>query len=135
MKRFILLISFLLVTVGCSTKESLLALEDAINHLNLSGIELNEVEILEVHENHALDVILNDVEPVFFYVNSNQLFTIWVFPSQSDLELGLEEFESKTATATLASHQKYYLDNLLLIYSFEGQALEPDIDKAIRGIK
>lgn len=133
-KRIAVLAILCLIAIGCDVQESKLTLENAINHLNSQGIEIVEVEVNEVHENHALDIILNDVKPNFFYVKDEQLLTIWVFSSHSDLELGLEDFEDKTATAMLAAHERYRVDNLFIVYSLEGQSLDHAFDKAIRRI-
>ena len=81
-KRIAVLAILCLIAIGCDVQESKLTLENAINHLNSQGIEIVEVEVNEVHENHALDIILNDVKPNFFYVKVEQLLTIWVFSSQ-----------------------------------------------------
>ena len=135
MKSFFVVISFLLLGVGCGTRESTLSLADATEHLDSQGIELTEVEEADIHDDFAFNETLMDVDPTLYWVNEEEKLSIYVFSSSSEMEEGIEDFENKTATASLVPHEMYAINNLLIFYVYSGGTQDPDIDAAIRGIE
>jgi len=135
MKRIFIILLFLLLVVGCEMRESTLSLADVTEYLDSQGIELTEVEEADIHDDFAFNKTLMDVDPTLYWVNEEEKLSIYVFSSSSEMEEGIEDFENKTATASLVPHEMYAINNLLIFYVYSGGTQDPDIDAVIRGIE
>src|SRR5690625_4368025 len=133
MKQIVAMLLFVLIIGGCTTKESSLLLADAMDLFKNHEIEL--IEIDQIDPDYAFNKTLNRVKPTLFSVNDQQILSIYVFPSHSDVDMGIEDFENKTATADLEIHEIYIIDNLLFFYILRGYPINPAIVTAIKRIQ
>src|SRR5690625_3404088 len=132
MKTIVAILLFVLMIGGCATKESSL-LSDAMDLFRENEIQL--IEIDQIDPDYAFNKTLNGVKPTLFSVNDQQILSIYVFSSHSDVDAGVEVFENKTATATLEIHEIYIIDNLLFFYILRGYPINPAIVTAIKRIQ
>src|SRR5690625_4496323 len=130
MKTIVAILLFVLMIGGCATKESSLLLSDAMDLFRENEIQL--IEIDQIDPDYAFNKTLNGVKPTLFSVNDQQIVSIYVFSSHSDVDAGIEVFENKTATATLEMHERYVIDNLLVFYILREHPIDPANVTAIK---
>lgn len=133
MKKIIAMILFVFILGSCATKETPLSLEDAIDFFKDQEIHL--IKIDDMDHNYAFNKSLNDVNPTLFSVNNNQMLSIYVFPSNFDVDAGIKVFEDITATADLEEHERYSIGNLLIFYILGEFPRDSDVVTAIEAIQ
>lgn len=69
---------------------------------------------------------LNDVAPVPFMINDNQLISIYVYSSSNGVKKGIKDFEDKTETADVVAHGRYQVANVLIIYDYESSSFKDE---------
>lgn len=133
MKRIISLFVLILILVGCSAKTSTFSLVDAVDRVETQDINL--VKIDDIDPEFPFYQNLVGVDPAVFSVNDNQSLSIYVFESSSEVEEAVEEFEEKAATGTLADHERYEINNLLIFYILDGESPDTDVIDGIESIE
>ncbi|MCR8848449.1 hypothetical protein NQ095_08555 [Rossellomorea sp. SC111] len=74
---------------------------------------------------------LNGITPEVYNVKANTL-SVYVFPSASDREKGIQRFEEKTATAELVEHKAYEMNNILVFYVSDDEDMQDRLFEALQ---
>jgi len=134
------LIMFILmcfIVTGCtkdaSTKDNILITSEQIKAaFKTYDIQLSEPKGLS--PGNVFLRTLNNVTPETYTINENQLISIYVYSSSQEAEKGLKDFEDMTATASVETHSKYQIANVLLFYVTEDAFKDDRVKEIMEGL-
>lgn len=133
---FVLIISFL----GACSQQS-----EELSISKTPDITLDEVETSITEQGLALEKAdlpsgnvfiqeLNGVKPKAYFIDGATL-SIYIFPKVETREQGMDDFEEKTATASLEQHKTFTVQNVLVFYAEGSEENNEKLAKAIDALK
>lgn len=119
----------MLLFVGCSNKPKILTINDVEKSFQIEGLKLTEQE---VSNDPKINSIYNNVAPTKIFEDNqiNQNFKVYIYPSTTEMEMGLKEFQdeqSKDMTYGL-KETVFKVDNLMFI----GKLFSEETVKALK---
>ncbi len=116
----------LLILIACQTKEPNAITLDEV----LSTFKHHQVPLKTTHvkNDEIFGMRLTGVRPTAFELDG-KLLTVYIFNSQQQREMGLEDFYHKTALANIVSNKTYSVKNVLFFY-VHGQNLSEKVEMA-----
>lgn len=119
-KKGLFLILIIFVLGACSQPQSIKG-NSTIDQITIEQIETTlkeqglKLEGSSLPSNNVFIQPLNNIIPIAYFVGGKTL-SIYVFPNEQEREIGMVEFEEKTAAAELVIHQTYATKNILIYY-------------------
>jgi len=138
MIRRLLYVFFIFILGACSQQEveekspktNYITLEDVETVITEQGFELENKEIPS--ENFFIKE-LNKKTPEVYILEGHTL-SVYVFPSETDREKGVQRFEEITAAAELVEHKVYEIRNILVFYVSNDEKVQNGLLEALRNL-
>ncbi|RJE90943.1 hypothetical protein D3P07_02345 [Paenibacillus sp. 1011MAR3C5] len=125
MKKIIMILLVLCsIMTGCTNNEKVINLVQIKELFEKHGVPL--AEQVDLNKNNVFQMILNGVEPESYIVNDKQKISIYVYASSEEVKEGIKDFKNNTATASVISHRRYQVANVLMFYISEGLGYPED---------
>jgi hypothetical protein len=119
-----------LLLAACQTKDSnAITLEEVLTSFEEKQLSLKEII---VSGKNIFGMKLNGVRPSSYELNGKKLL-VYIYDSNNEREIGLEDFREKTANADVVSYKVYEVINVLLFYVYE-KDLNSEIDDKIQNM-
>lgn len=137
-KKLLFYVLIILIIGACSQQEVEdkssktidMTLEDVESVITEHGFKLEKEDL--PNEDFFIQEI-NEITPEVYLLENNTL-SVYVFPSASDREKGVQVFEEITAAAELVEHKAYELSNILVFYVSGDEKIQNRLYEALQNL-
>ncbi|MFB9326575.1 hypothetical protein ACFFSY_11680 [Paenibacillus aurantiacus] len=124
-----LLLALCFALTGCDEQPNLITLEQVKDSFDREGIPL--IPAPDLAPKSIFRMTLSGVAPEGFAVNGDQLVSVYILNSAKEVEKAVQQFENKTAAASVVDHERYEVGSVLIFYNAEGAFKDKRVTQAV----